>query len=136
MAGGIRRGYVWFSSYAPNAVERNHRLIKDVLDVNHEHSSVADIICRVCNALSFQVNAGCHNGSMQHISKPGRGLHHWPTKNGAQRTRPMDAILMQPQNFPTSMCQCGRALPIALTRLLPMRSAVFIASTSRISARQ
>ena len=69
-----------FTTYATNAIERSHRLIKHLMDPNLYYISVAEVMVQAVNAVNTKIAAGFYDGLTQTISKVWPGLHNWPKK--------------------------------------------------------
>ena len=47
---------VGYSTYAANAEERKHRIIKDLLGEGYERFNAAEIMCRVCEVMTSRMH--------------------------------------------------------------------------------
>lgn len=69
-----------FTTYAPNAIERAHRLTKGLLDKGYQHRDIAQLITDVAQALQSRIQAGAYADLRQEIPTPPACFIKWQQK--------------------------------------------------------
>ena len=68
------------TTFAPNAIERKHRFVKDLVYYGYERFSAAELMHQVCEILSARIVKGHYNNLVNEIPEAWDGLWRWPQR--------------------------------------------------------
>ena len=77
-----------FTSYAPNAIERSHRMVKHLLGPGKVLLDLGETMVQVCRAVQGRVEQGYYSGLTSQVEAP------WPSLLEAKK-RQVPAVLQQ-----------------------------------------
>ena len=88
-----------FTTYAPNAIERSHRLLKGLLDPGYQAGNVADLMVQVCNIVTSRIKKRDFKGLKNDLTETLPAFYQWPRTKMTGRKEGIE----QPENHETKV---------------------------------
>ena len=77
-----------FTTYAPNAIEVQHRILKGLLTPGYERRDVASLMVEVCSSLGSRLDAGAYSELVNKLAEPPASLKRATRKRVGDATSP------------------------------------------------